>query len=147
MLNAATKGAGAMAMTGIRLWAGAMAALALVPAPAAAQSRRIIAVQNDCPQPIEFFIHHADRPDGWHPHGWYRLDAGEGPVTFQDNGIALTQLTDHHLYIYARTTEGDPQSLEGPPGVEVRFGGAVFNARRLVTEIDDRGRTLARISC
>ncbi|HYJ30398.1 MAG TPA: hypothetical protein VEW25_08675 [Allosphingosinicella sp.] len=118
----------------------------LASSPANAQPTRIIAVWNDCPHPIEFIIHHADRPGYWHPHAWYRLNANQSLGRFSDNGVVLTQLVDHTLYIYAQSTDGSRIFWQGT-GPRITYDNAYYSTVAAPTFVNRLGETIARLTC
>ena len=76
------------------------------PASAQAQEVRPILVQNNCHRPVRLWINHADGWRNWHPHGEFTLPAYSSTY-LEDNRVRLSQRTDHDLYIYAETLNGD----------------------------------------
>jgi hypothetical protein len=90
-----------------------LAALALsvlgtaIPANAQAQELRPIMVENLCRKPIRLWINHADGYRNWHSHGSYFITAYQGSTYLEDRGVRLKQLTDHGLYFYAESTDGN----------------------------------------
>jgi hypothetical protein len=92
-----------------------------------AQDRPYISVDNDCEKPLRLYIQHADRYRNWHPHGPYIFAANEGPRRLEDNGVTLTQLTNHDLYYYAELLDGSG-SWSGD--YKVKYDGRILRMKK-----------------
>lgn len=118
------------------------------PNEAGAQASRFIYIYNNCRRPIQLFVHHADQYRNWHPHGWYHYRPYEGTY-IEANGVRLSQLEDHDLYIYAETTDnqatGRWQGTSDDP--YVRFDGGGYRVRRMNYTVDNNGDYSVRMSC
>jgi hypothetical protein len=84
----------------------AMAFAAFAPAVAQAQELRPIMVQNNCYKSIRLWIRHADGWRNWHNHGHFVFAGNERALYLTDNGVRLSQRTDHSLYFYAEAING-----------------------------------------
>lgn len=119
-------------------------ALALLAVPAEAQVRRYIAFENTCNVAIRVYISHADGYRNWHAHGPFVIQAHEGPIRLEANGLTLTQTENHDLYFYAESLDG--RRIWDGRDHTATYHGVNYRMRRAYVEVDG-GWLNARLTC
>lgn len=135
-----------MSKLGRRFFGSLLMAGALVmPArPAEAQVKRYISFQNDCGTAIRVYVSHADGYRNWHAHGPFIIQAYEGPIRLEANGVTLTQTENHEFYFYAESLDGR-RVWEGRDYTAI-LNGVTYRMRRASVEVDG-GWLNARLTC
>jgi hypothetical protein len=118
--------------------------LALPAFSAETQVTRFIAFENTCYFPIRVYISHADGYRNWHAHGPFIIQANQGPIRLEANGVTLRQTDDHELYFYAESL--DASRIWAGNDHSVNYNGVNYRMRRANVEVEG-GWLNARLAC
>lgn len=122
----------------------ALALLLSIPGAIAQTGLREVTVENVCNQPIRMILMPAVAHRDWRTYGWYTVQPGTGPTTFQSQGWRISHLPDHPMYFYAEGLH--TRTIWEGNETFANFGGVRYGMRRATITMSG-GRVSMRLTC